>query len=78
MPEGSLIFPRAEFEGRIKALQSKMVEHGQDALLLTQPADVFYTTGFLTRFWESPARPGSSLCRKPGSLSPSFRQSAAF
>lgn len=57
MPEGSLIFPRAEFEGRIKALQSKMVEHGQDALLLTQPADVFYTTGFLTRFWESPARP---------------------
>lgn len=28
-----------------------------DALLLTSPADVFYTTGFLTRFWESPARP---------------------
>ena len=30
---------------------------GQDALLLTTPADVFYVTGFLTRFWESPARP---------------------
>jgi Xaa-Pro aminopeptidase len=28
-----------------------------DALLLTTPADVFYVTGFLTRFWESPARP---------------------
>lgn len=27
------------------------------ALLLTSPADVFYVTGFLTRFWESPARP---------------------
>jgi Xaa-Pro aminopeptidase len=28
-----------------------------DALLLTSPADIFYVTGFLTRFWESPARP---------------------
>ena len=27
---------------------------GVDALLLTNPADLFYTTGFLTRFWESP------------------------
>ncbi len=34
-----------------------MARHGLDALLLTAPADVFYTTGFLTRFWESPARP---------------------
>jgi Xaa-Pro aminopeptidase len=25
--------------------------------LLTSPADIFYVTGFLTRFWESPARP---------------------
>jgi len=28
-----------------------------DALLLTTAADIFYVTGFLTRFWESPARP---------------------
>jgi Xaa-Pro aminopeptidase len=34
-----------------------MAADGLDALLLTTPADVFYTTGFLTRFWESPARP---------------------
>jgi Xaa-Pro aminopeptidase len=34
-----------------------MAARGLAALLLTQPADVFYTTGFLTRFWESPARP---------------------
>lgn len=34
-----------------------MAAQGLDALLLTSPADVFYTTGFLTRFWESPARP---------------------
>lgn len=53
----SLIFPRAEFQRRTRALQTKMVAAGQDLLLLTTPADVFYTTGFLTRFWESPARP---------------------
>ena len=34
-----------------------MAADGLEALLLTTPADVFYTTGFLTRFWESPARP---------------------
>jgi Xaa-Pro aminopeptidase len=28
-----------------------------DALLLTTAADIFYVTGFLPRFWESPARP---------------------
>lgn len=53
----SLIFPRDEFAGRIEALQSRMAHQGCAALLLTSAADVFYTTGFLTRFWESPARP---------------------
>lgn len=53
----SLIFPREEFQRRTRALQAKMAATGQDLLLLTTPADVFYTTGFLTRFWESPARP---------------------
>jgi Xaa-Pro aminopeptidase len=38
-------------------MQFEMLQDGLDALLLTTPADVFYTTGFLTRFWESPARP---------------------
>jgi len=57
MAERSLIFPRAEYERRIAALQSRMAAAGQDALLLTTAADVFYVTGFLTRFWESPARP---------------------
>jgi Xaa-Pro aminopeptidase len=57
MPEKSLVFPAAEFRARIAALQREMARHDLDALLLTTPADVFYTTGFLTRFWESPARP---------------------
>jgi len=57
MPETSLIFPAEEYRRRMKALQSEMARSELDALLLTTPADVFYTTGFLTRFWESPARP---------------------
>lgn len=57
MPETSLIFPADEYRRRTKALQSEMARGELDALLLTTPADVFYTTGFLTRFWESPARP---------------------
>lgn len=57
MPDGSLIFPSAEYLRRTQALQREMARAEIDALLLTTPADVFYTTGFLTRFWESPARP---------------------
>ena len=57
MPEGSLIFPAAEFERRTRALQDRMDRAGMGALLLTTAPDVFYVTGFLTRFWESPARP---------------------
>lgn len=57
MHDGSLIFPAAEYRRRIQAMQREMSDANLDALLLSTPADVFYTTGFLTRFWESPARP---------------------
>ena len=57
MPEAPALFPLAEYHRRTHALQAEMARTGLDALLLTTPADVFYTTGFLTRFWESPARP---------------------
>lgn len=57
MSDRSLIFPRSEYRCRVDRLQARMSAAGQDALLLTSPADVFYVTGFLTRFWESPARP---------------------
>ncbi|WP_417207213.1 M24 family metallopeptidase [Antarctobacter sp.] len=50
-------FGAGEYARRWQAMQARMAEAGQDALLLTSPADVFYLTGFLTRFWESPARP---------------------
>ncbi|MEM1266910.1 MAG: aminopeptidase P family N-terminal domain-containing protein, partial [Pseudomonadota bacterium] len=57
MCDRSLVFPASEYRQRVERLQSSMCQHGVDALLLTSPADVFYVTGFLTRFWESPARP---------------------
>ncbi len=57
MAEPSLIFPAEEYRARITRLQSHMAAAELDALLLTTPPDVFYVTGFLTRFWESPARP---------------------
>ncbi len=56
MVERSLIFPAQEYRDRVARLQAEMARVGQDALLLTTPADVFYVSGFLTRFWESPAR----------------------
>lgn len=50
-------FQADEFLRRRNALQARMAVVGMDALLLTTPADIYYATGFLTRFWESPARP---------------------
>lgn len=57
MAERSLIFPAAEFRRRLSALQRGMAAAGLDALFLTTPADIFYVSGFLTRFWASPTRP---------------------
>jgi len=57
MVETSLIFPAAEYRRRVSALQNRMADADIDAVLLTTPPDIFYVTGFLTRFWESPARP---------------------
>ncbi|MEM6677161.1 MAG: Xaa-Pro peptidase family protein, partial [Pseudomonadota bacterium] len=59
-------FPRAEHERRARALQAGMGARGIDALLLSQPADIFWLTGFLTRFWESPARPFFTLLPAAG------------
>lgn len=57
MAERSLVFPADEFRHRVARLQDEMAGQGLDGLLLTTAADIFYVTGFLTRFWESPARP---------------------
>jgi len=52
-----MIFPACEFEARLEKAQAKMADARLDALLVTNHPDVFYFTGFLTRFWESPTRP---------------------
>jgi Xaa-Pro aminopeptidase len=57
MADRAMIFAAQEYRDRLARLQAEMAAQGLGALLLTTPADVFYTTGFLTRFWESPARP---------------------
>lgn len=57
MNEKSMIFPADEYRRRVLALQAEMSARRLDALMLTTAADFFYVTGFLTRFWESPARP---------------------
>ncbi|MEL7099707.1 MAG: Xaa-Pro peptidase family protein [Pseudomonadota bacterium] len=70
MAEG---FPEAEFRDRLERLQGHMGD--LDALLLTSPADIFWITGFLTRFWESPARPWFVLVPRagdPGAVIPSI------
>ncbi|MSO92476.1 MAG: aminopeptidase P family protein [Rhodospirillales bacterium] len=50
-------FSPAEFEGRLARAQEIMRRHSFDALLLTTPPNIRYTTGFDTQFWESPTRP---------------------
>ncbi|SEN07417.1 M24 family metallopeptidase [Palleronia pelagia] len=57
MARRSMTFRASEFEGRADRLQRQMAECDLAAILLTTPADIFYVTGFLTRFWESPTRP---------------------
>ncbi|GEM_PF-15627 len=55
--EQSLVFPSGEFRRRVTALQAALDAAKLHAVLLTSAPDIFYVTGFLTRFWESPARP---------------------
>lgn len=57
LAEAGQIFSLEEFQSRSARLQAAMEKIGCDALLLTSPTDIFYVTGFLTRFWESPTRP---------------------
>ncbi|MGI9352714.1 MAG: M24 family metallopeptidase [Rhizobiaceae bacterium] len=52
-----MTFAVTEFQARVKKAQMLMDGAELDALLVTTHPDVFYFTGFLTRFWESPTRP---------------------
>ena len=50
-------FSRDEFAARLAAVQSQMASQRMGALLLTTESDIFYFTGFLSQFWQSPTRP---------------------
>jgi len=50
-------FPESEYRSRLARAQAMMARVGLDAILLTTHPDIYYFTGFLTRFWESPTRP---------------------
>ncbi|UOA26280.1 Xaa-Pro peptidase family protein [Pseudosulfitobacter sp. DSM 107133] len=50
-------FAPEEYRARLHRAQAMMAREGLAALLLTTEPEVRYFTGFLTRFWESPARP---------------------
>lgn len=51
------MFAASEYQARTKRAQAMMADRHIDALLLTTEPEVRYFTGYLTRFWESPARP---------------------
>lgn len=50
-------FEAAEFRHRLSRAQAMMAKAGLAGLLLSTEPEVRYFTGYLTRFWESPARP---------------------
>lgn len=45
---GGLVFPIAEYDGRIKNLRTAMEARGMDAVILAMPHDLFYLTGYQT------------------------------
>lgn len=59
-------FADSEFEARVAKAQVLMEKAELDALLVTTQPDVYYFTGFLTRFWESPCRPWFVVIPKSG------------
>lgn len=50
-------FTETEFENRMHKVQAAMHQKNIDAILITNEANIYYFTGFLTQFWKSPTRP---------------------
>lgn len=63
-PERS--FSTNEYQQRTERAQQAMKLAGIDVLLLTTHADIFYFSGFLTQFWQSPTRPWFLLIPQSG------------
>lgn len=50
----SAAFPKAEYDGRLEALQAALVAAGHTALLVLRPESITYLTGFYTRAYATP------------------------
>ena len=50
-------FAETEYLRRLLKAQSGMADAGLGAMLITTEADMYYFTGFLSQFWQSPTRP---------------------
>lgn len=50
-------FPASEYHQRVSKAQALMQKDDIGALLITTEADMYYFTGFLSQFWQSPTRP---------------------
>ncbi|MFK8021735.1 MAG: M24 family metallopeptidase [Pseudomonadales bacterium] len=50
-------FAAAEYQRRVESAQAQMLREQIGALLITTEADMYYFTGFLSQFWQSPTRP---------------------
>ena len=48
LPEPELAFPVAEYESRLAAVRRAMAERGLDLLMVTDPAELCYLTGYTT------------------------------
>lgn len=59
-------FSVAEYKRRCALVQANMKASGIDVLWLSTEADIRYLTGFLTQFWQSPARPWYLLLAQSG------------
>lgn len=59
-------FKDAEYELRCTRVQQSMREQSIDVLWLSTQADIYYFTGFLTQFWQSPTRPWYVLIPQAG------------
>ena len=50
-------FSSHEYQARVEKIQALMQQNQLGALLITTEADMYYFTGFLSQFWQSPTRP---------------------
>ncbi len=59
-------FPAAESQARVSKAQALMAKDNIGALLITTEADMYYFTGFLSQFWQSPTRPWFAVIPREG------------